>query len=219
MKNILALLFTLLLITGTAFAQSNEAKIETLSGDDNEALIQQVGEINNGSIYLGQSSNNDVTIDQHGTDNNARLEFRGDGNEVAAKQDGHDNFMYVNFRGTGPGPSGNGASQSDLYFEQVGEHNKISGGIIGNRNGGVVYQDGTGNLLLGSGGNWDAEGLMIDGNRNHLDVSQAGQDNKGVIDIIGNLNTAELYQHGFGHHGTIVINGSGNTSTIDQSDW
>jgi hypothetical protein len=214
------LAFALVFMAGAAFAQSNEAKINNPSGDDNEATIEQVGEINKASIYLGQSNKNEVEIDQHGTDNNTRFEFRGDRNEIDGIQNGSGNFMYVNFRGTGPGPGGSsGASRSDFDFEQYGHQNRISGGIVGDRNSGDVLQDGTGNLLVGGGDNWDAAGLMVDGNRNHIDVDQIGDENEGLIEIIGNRNDVTLDQHGFGHYGEITINGSGNTHRVEQSNF
>jgi hypothetical protein len=218
LKRLLTAAFVLAFMAGTAIAQNNTASINNVSGDDNEALIEQVGQTNNGRIYLEQSDKNDVEIDQDGTNNRAAFEFRGDRNMVEGEQDGTGNQMFVNFRGTGPGPTGAGASRSDFFFKQNGHDNKISGGIIGNRNEGDVRQNGQRNELLGSGGLFSAEGIMIDGNRNYVWVRQNGQDNIGVLNAVGNRNSMKLSQHGQGHDGEILINGSNNDHEITQSN-
>jgi hypothetical protein len=217
-KQLLTFAFALVFLTGAAFAQSNDASINNALGDNNEALIEQAGTMNDGSIYLGQSNRNDVTIDQAGTSNQARFEFRGDRNEVMGVQDGTENQMFVNFRGTGPGPQGAGASRSDFYFEQAGEGNMISGGIVGDQNEGDVRQSGVDNELLGGGGLYSAEGIMIDGDDNYLRVRQLGTANQGLVDVAGNDNQLRLSQDGSGHYGEILINGSGNDHEIIQSN-
>jgi len=218
LKQLSTIAFALVFMTGIAVAQDNTASINNALGDNNTALIEQAGTMNDGSIYLGQSNRNDVEIDQAGTNNGARFEFRGDRNEVTGMQYGTDNRMFVNFRGTGPGPDGDGASRSDFYFEQSGEGNMISGGIIGDRNEGDVRQYGTDNELLGGAGLFDAEGIMIDGDRNDLWVRQHGTANQGVIQVAGNNNEMSLYQDGSGHSGEILINGSGNEHSIHQTN-
>lgn len=217
-KQLLTIAFALVFMTGAALAQDNDASINNASGDNNEAMIEQAGTMNNGSIYLGQSNRNDVGLDQAGTSNQARFEFRGDRNDVTGVQDGTDNKMYVNFRGTGPGPQGAGASRSDFYFEQGGERNMISGGIVGDQNEGDVRQFGSDNELLGGAGLYDAEGLMIDGDDNYLRVRQFGTMNQGVVQVEGSDNQMRLFQDGSGHHGEILINGSGNDHEVIQTN-
>lgn len=188
----------------------NNSAISTQTGDDNWNEIGQGwsgrAHGSNTAEVTQTGNNNQVTIDpglslpgytvdlhgmgihQYGTGNNAQIEQVGDDNVAgvyqfdAGDQAGDYNDAVIVIAG----------NTNDVLAIQLGDMNE-------------AYVDITG----------DGNDVNIDQNGNSNDVGTAAAPADGVV-VIGNSNVVDISQMNDGHSATAYQNGNGNTSTITQ---
>jgi len=172
-------------------------------GYDNEVDVNQAredggtgGKRNDASVAVLRGDDNDIGVQQFGSDNRQSIEVDGNSNMYTAEQLGSDNALYLNSRGTGQYFSGAGGVNNNAFtMTQTGDANLVDAGLDGVGNTITITQDGTGNLVDGpAAGRFDADGLGIIGDGNLVDVMQTGSGHSSMKMINGNNNTATVTQ-------------------------
>ncbi len=170
-------------------------------GADNEADVQQAGELN--EIFLDQSGGAFAEVDQGGT-GNLLDGFAGDaiqrmGSELNLSQDGNNNTLLLNQEG--------GINEANLL--QVGN----GFGVISDGATAYIDQDGGGNVLEGI----DETKALQSGNF-ELDLTQTGSNNEAYIRQQGAFSNFVIGPGDpVGAGGTISLEQeAGSEATIDQ---
>jgi minor curlin subunit len=172
MKHIFIVLFTLIMMSSFAIAQSNIADIETL-GNENSAGITQTGSNNNGVI--DQWANNSAAMQtQTGHNNEARIDQLGDWpagpvvNQTATQiQTGNYNNALI-LQKTDSGSGGSTAVQTQSGIDQYARAWQFS-------QNSTIVQDQTGDSR-----NW-AEAYQA-GSNNYIRQIQDGEGNRARVD-------------------------------------
>jgi len=206
----LGFLYAMMFVVSLAMAQTNDASIQQ-TGDDHEALIQQIGSLNKSYVVQedGSEGNNPGTVAK------ADILQQGDENYVNVRQ----RAFYGN-------------QNSTANITQIGDNNSVRGVNEGeqwfqNQTGGLldVYMEGDGNTLRSLAGeaqkNNNSLELVIYGGIN--DVAAVQEFGNATIDIDGDDNDVVLKQKSFANfdaakynNADIDIVGSFNDVTVDQ---
>lgn len=209
LKKLSAFTIAVLLMTGTAFAQSQSSDI-SVTGNDNdatvdqtgglhEAQIKQVGDENETTITqdgyshkgvqtMARGDQNITNITQNGGDfattsggnSLARVELWGDRNLVDITQLGDAQRAFVDIQ--------QGANfDNDVDVRQEGSENAVNIDINGDANVVNTVQDGAQN---GIGAVFGTVGVDVDGNNNESIVQQVGDHNTTLFTQDGDGNKA-----------------------------
>lgn len=182
----------------------------TLKGTNSSAMIQQVGDNNEGVISAKTSSDfsayNSVrtrksgsSVQQAGNGNKATITDNGTSNnklvydyaQHVISQTGNDNVAGIDIK--------NGAKNNIAAIVQSGNSNTAYQTVQGRENALYISQYGSGNTASQD----------IKGNNNNLNIYQEGNNNTGSINWQGNNNNLNISQYGNGL--SYAINGSGNS--------
>ena len=232
MKKLIAIFGVIAFTAGMAFAQNNDASIDQ-TGDNHEAVIEQIGLSN--KAYVVQTQNNDnfhaeADIMQHGDFNfvnlnqsshwgvntEANIEQIGNNNRVSGDLDDDSEFLLQNNAG------------GLLDVKMVGNNNSLYS-LVGeaqkNRNEFILTIEGDDNTV-GMHQEFGFAYADIDGSNNDLTIWQSAGANWDEskfnvvnVDILGDFNTVDISQQNISNNAKVDIDGSFNTATITQSAY
>jgi hypothetical protein len=247
MKKQLLVITAMLFAMGTVFAQYNEATVYEDGTGQNEAMVEQVGEINN--VVLNQHANfnptggsdpNYAEIYQDGYDNDAfvnqtaywghkswveqigdnnlvNVDIWRNGNETRAFQNGYWNISDQDIKG-------GGTNGSKALIDQAGCANYaqqqmgITGDLIAQYNYLKAFQDGISNYSIQD----LRTSSHFTGEYNESKVDQFGDENEswvyiGDVTMVADDNEANANQYGDYNWSKIVVLGSDNWADVSQT--
>lgn len=201
-------LVILLGLSGLALA-GNTANV-TQTSNDNEVLIGQTGSGNDIVLDQVAATENDAEMYQSGTNNGLLVgQYAGSDNDTYTLQDGSGNRITVSQTAKWGGPIGSqvityatqvgvdnginiqqGNGQQEIYIDQIGSGNKITGGV-----GATDPPNPT--ITLGGGMGKAFQVISTATGFNNIHLDQTGDDNTvGLYQESGDINIFDCVQDG-----------------------
>jgi hypothetical protein len=197
----------------TGESKTNVADLDQ-EGDRNTIMLEQdrsdvASNAGNGlnSATISQVGNGNYTnASQDGRGHALEQSVMGDRNDLYSTQTGR--FAYLNLEVDGDGnwmmstqsDGGNRAffdlmgDRNTVTLDQSSNGNQVGATITGSANDINVLQSGSSNRVIGPGKAFTQQGIVVDGNRNMVDVDQLSSGNHGVVSIHGDGNMAVIDQ-------------------------
>ena len=229
MKKLSILIVAFLFTAGMAFAQNNDATIDQL-GDDLDASINQIGELNKAFVDQTDGSDRNPASSAYA---NADIEQIGDENYVNLVQSAYfldDSFAEIQQIGNRNIVEGTSAESAWLQSNggglldvaMVGDDNRLySLRSEAQKNSNELILDILGNDNLVGAAQESGKGtVLIEGDLNNVTLSQIGNNaafNTAYVDIFGTDNGVSVTQTLSSNSATVNVIGDSNSSTINQN--